>query len=132
MHCLKEELKVMKEGAAIVNAASTAGLIGLPGHMAYCVSKHGVVGLTRVCAQDYGSKGIRVNAVAPGVVETPMMAEIRSKTSDAHVDDTVAAFPIGRTAKPIEIARVIAFLLSDESSFVTGSIYTVDGGWTAH
>lgn len=78
MHCLKEELKVMQNqpsGGAIVNAASTAGLVGLFGHGAYCASKHAVVGLTKCCARDYAKKNIRINAMAPGVTETPMRTE---------------------------------------------------------
>lgn len=135
MHCLKAELQAMLKqqppGGAIVNAASTAGLVGLYGHGAYCASKHGVVGLTRCAARDYGGKGIRVNAIAPGVTETPMMTEIRQTVSDGPERMTEAMVPMKRLGNPKELAQVIAFMLSEEASFVNGSIYTVDGGWIA-
>ena len=132
MHCLKEELKVMQNqssGGAIVNASSTAGLIGLKGHGAYCASKHAVAGLTKCCARDYGDKNIRVNAICPGVTETPMQTEIRKTVPGGPEDMAKSMVPAGRLADPMELARVIAFLLSDEASFVSGSMYTVDGGW---
>ena len=134
MHCLKEELKVMQnqpEGGSIVNAASTAGLVGLYGHGAYCASKHAVVGLTKCCARDYGSYKIRVNAIAPGITETPMQTEIRQSVPGGPEQMAKASVPFGRLGDPMELARVIAFMLSDEASFVSGSIYTVDGGWIA-
>ena len=134
MHCLKEELKVMQNqptGSSIVDAASTAGLVGLAGHGAYCASKHAVVGLTKCCARDYGSKNIRVNAIAPGVTETPMQTEIRQTVPDGPEKMSREMVLFGRLGEPTELARVIAFMLSDEASFVSGSVYVVDGGWIA-
>ena len=137
MHCLREELKVMQNqpsGGAIVNCASTAGLVGLSGHSAYCASKHGVVGLTRSCARDYAKKNIRVNAICPGITETPMQTEIRQlnpANPDGPEKKAAAVVPMGRLGTATELAQVIAFMLSDEASFVTGSTYTVDGGWIA-
>ena len=133
MHCLKEELEVMQKqrSGAIVNAASTAGLVGLYGHAAYCATKHAVVGLTRCCARDYGSLNIRANAIAPGVTETPMQTEIRQTVPTGPEDMAKVSVRMGRLAELIEISPVIAFLLSDEASFVNGSIYTADGGWIA-
>ena len=89
MHCLREELKVMQKqssGGSIVNAASTAGTIGLFGHAAYVASKHAVVGLTKTCARDYAKKNIRINAIAPGVTETPMQTEIRKSGDSGSVE----------------------------------------------
>ena len=132
MHCLKEELKVMQNqssGGSIVNAASTAGLVGLTGHGAYCASKHAVVGLTKCCARDYGSKNIRVNAIAPGVTETPMQTEIRQTVPGGPEQMAKTMVPFGRLGTPTELANVIVFLLSDDASFVSGSVYVADGAW---
>ena len=132
MHCLKEELKIMQTqptGGSIVNASSTAGLVGIKGYGAYCASKHAVAGLTKCCARDYADKKIRVNAICPGVVETPMQAEIR-QTQPTGPEDIARVVPLGRLGDPVELARVIAFLLSDEASYVSGAMHTVDGGWT--
>ena len=132
MHSMKAELQVMNSGAAIVNAASTAGLRGLPYSTAYCASKHGVIGITRVAAGDFGPKGIRINAVAPGFVDTPLMhGAIKELGGKDIFQDQAAAMPIARKADPSEIGRAIAFLLSDEASFITGAVYEVDGGWTS-
>lgn len=132
MHCMKEELKIMQNqpsGGSIVNASSTAGLIGLKGHSAYCASKHAVVGLTKCSARDYGDKNIRVNAICPGVTETPMQTEIRTYVEDGPEKMAKSMVPFGRLGDPLELARVIAFLLSDEASFISGSTYVVDGAW---
>lgn len=135
MHCLREELKQMQtqsSGGTIVNAASTAGYIGLFGHAAYTASKHAVIGLTKTCARDYAKKNIRVNAIAPGVTETPMQTEIRKWVGeDGPQKAAQAVVPFGRLGAAEEVARVIAFLLSDEASFVSGSVYTADGAWTS-
>lgn len=124
MLCMREQLRLMKSGSSIVNAASVAGIMGLSGTPAYGASKHGVVGLTRNAAVDYGQKGIRVNAVAPGYVDTPLTAPVASE-----MNQFVRTIPLGRTARPEEIANVAVFLLSDEANYITGQIYPVCGGW---
>lgn len=119
MHCIKAEVKHMKAGASIVNAASVAGISGAPNMAAYCASKHGVVGLTRVAAKDFGKRGIRVNAIAPGYVKSPMTAKIKEVAGD-QVEQMSAQFSaLGRVAEPEEMASVIAFLLSDDASYVS-------------
>jgi 3-oxoacyl-[acyl-carrier protein] reductase len=111
----------------IVNVASVVGLIGNPGQAAYAASKAGLLGMTRSLAKEVGSRGITVNAVCPGVVETEMTAAM----PDRALDRMVEATPAGRGARPEEIASVVRFLAGDEASFVNGAVVTVDGGLTA-
>lgn len=115
---------------AIVNTASVAGLIADPGMAPYVAAKHGVVGLTKAAAVDYGSQGIRVNALAPGLVETPMT---KRWLDDPEMRETVLApTQMGRAAKPEEMAGMVLFLCSPLASFATGGVYPVDSGQTAH
>jgi len=114
---------------SIVNVASTAGLLGLPRRAAYVASKHGVVGLTKQMAVELGAHRIRVNAVAPGVVRTPMTeAYFADDETARRVDES---HPLGRHGEPGEIADAIFFLASPSSSFTTGAVLSVDGGFTA-
>jgi len=112
-------------GGAIVNTSSAAGLIGVSGAAAYCAAKHGVLGLTKTAALDYAGRGIRVNAVCPGLVETPLVSHVLG--SDVR-DLVQARIPIGRIGRAEEIAAAIAWLASDDAAFVTGTALTIDGG----
>lgn len=131
--CMKYELLQMrKQGSgAIVNCSSIGGLIGLPGRSIYHASKHGVIGLTRSAALEYASKGIRVNAICPGTIETPMVAEMLVKEPEA-MREILREQPIGRLGRPEEIAAAVLWLCSPASSFVIGHALVADGGFTAH
>lgn len=130
--CMKYEIAQMLQqgGGAIVNTASGAGLVGVAGLSAYVASKHGVVGLTKTAALEYAKAGIRVNAVCPGVIETPMVARLTNSRPDLG-EALVAGEPMGRVGKPEEIAEAAVWLCSDAASFVTGHAMSVDGGYVA-
>jgi NAD(P)-dependent dehydrogenase (short-subunit alcohol dehydrogenase family) len=129
--CMKHETAQMlaQGGGAIVNTASAAGLIGLAGVSAYVASKHGVVGLTRTAALEYAQQGIRVNAVCPGYIRTPMTAA--GFADPERRARNIAREPIGRYGEPEEVAEVVVWLCSDAASFVTGHALAVDGGYLA-
>ena len=130
--CMKYELQQMltQGGGAIVNTASIAGLVGLPGFSAYVAAKHGVNGLTKTAALEYAKSGIRVNAVCPGAIRTPMF-ERGARDNPGIEEQVVAAEPIGRMAEPAEVGEAVVWLCSDAASFVTGQPMAVDGGWVA-
>jgi NAD(P)-dependent dehydrogenase (short-subunit alcohol dehydrogenase family) len=130
--CMKYEIPQMLKqgGGAIVNTASAAGLEGIVGLAAYCSSKHGVVALTKVGAKDYAKTGIRVNAVCPGPIDTPMLERI-ADVSAATIQNAGDSTPMGRNGKPEEVARVAVWLCSDAASYVTGVAMPVDGGFVA-
>jgi NAD(P)-dependent dehydrogenase (short-subunit alcohol dehydrogenase family) len=130
--CLKHELKQMEAqgGGAIVNTASVAGLKGAPRLATYAGSKHAVVGLTRSTAAEFAKQDIRVNAVCPGVIRTPMSERWANKDPDMPAR-MAALHPVGRIGEPNEVAAVVLWLCSGDASFVTGLAHTVDGGFTA-
>ncbi len=130
--CMKYEIPQMLKqgGGSIVNTASAAGLIGLPGGTAYVASKHGVAGLTKSAALEYAKSGIRINAVCPGFIRTAMVERVIDNGSISE-ESMVAAEPIGRIGRPEEIANAVLFLCSDDASFVTGLPMPVDGGYVA-
>jgi len=127
--CMKYEIQEMlKQGkGAIVNNASIAGLGGFPGSPAYVASKHGVLGLTRTAALEYAKSGIRVNAVCPGVIQTPMIDRFTGADQET-VKQFESMEPIGRMGQPEEVAEAAIWLCADAASFVTGNAMTVDGG----
>jgi NAD(P)-dependent dehydrogenase (short-subunit alcohol dehydrogenase family) len=130
--CMKYEIPQMlkQHKGAIVNNASIAGLVGFPNIPAYVASKHGIIGLTKNAALEYAKLGIRVNAVCPGVIKTPMIDRFTGKNKEVEKQFATAE-PIGRLGQPQEVAAAVTWLCSDASSFVTGNAMAVDGGWVA-
>jgi NAD(P)-dependent dehydrogenase (short-subunit alcohol dehydrogenase family) len=116
-------------GGSIINTASIAGMVAVKGAAAYCASKAGVIALTRVAAMEYGRYNIRVNAICPGAIDTPMVARI-SGEGGMSAQATSRISVLGRIGKPEEIAQTALFLASDDSSFATGAPFVIDGGWT--
>ncbi|CAN5508387.1 SDR family NAD(P)-dependent oxidoreductase [soil metagenome] len=127
--CLKYELEIMlKQGkGAIVNMASILGQVGTAGSPGYVTAKHGMIGLTQTAAIEYAPKNIRINAVGPGYIDTPLLSQLPSETIQQLID----MHPIGRLGKAEEVAELVVWLSSDKASFVTGSYYPVDGGYLA-
>jgi len=127
--CMKHQIPHMLAGGggAIVNTASVAGLVGLPTASAYVGSKHGVIGITKTAAMEYAREGVRVNAVCPGYVLTPMTQDGVARRGEELLNKV----PMHRLGKPEEIAEAVIWMCSERASFVTGSFYTVDGGYYA-
>ena len=128
---MKYQLPAMLKngGGAIVNMASILGAVGFAGAPAYTAAKHGVVGLTQAAALEYSAHGVRINAVGPGFIHTPMISALED--NQAVNDMLVAAHPIGRLGRAEEVAELVLWLSSDKASFVTGAYYPVDGGYLA-
>jgi NAD(P)-dependent dehydrogenase (short-subunit alcohol dehydrogenase family) len=130
--CMRHQIPALLDagGGAIVNCASVAGLVGFAGSGPYVAGKHGVVGLTKSAALDYAAQGIRVNAVCPGVIETPMVERVVHEHAEMRPQLTTME-PIGRVGLPEEVASAVVWLCSDAASFVTGHALAVDGGLVA-
>jgi NAD(P)-dependent dehydrogenase (short-subunit alcohol dehydrogenase family) len=131
--CLKYEIaQMLLQGSrgSIVNTASGLGIVGLAMYPAYVASKHGVVGLTKTAALEYAKSGIRVNALCPGVIQTPMIDRVLTRHPQL-AELLTATEPVGRLGKPEEIAEAAVWLCSDAASFVTGHAMAVDGGYLA-
>lgn len=131
--CLKYEARVMlRQGCgAIVNTASLAGLIGFPSHVAYTTSKHAVIGITRTAALEYARSGIRVNAVCPAFIRTPMVDGLVATDPNVTLERLAKMQPMGRIGTPEEVAEAVAWLCSDAAAFITGIALPLDGGTTA-
>jgi NAD(P)-dependent dehydrogenase (short-subunit alcohol dehydrogenase family) len=129
--CMKYEIPlILKQGGgAIVNTSSGAGIIGIKGSPAYTAAKHGVIGLTRAAALDYAGQKLRVNAVCPGYIDTPMMGRFTGDTPEGR-SKVIAEEPVGRMGKPEEIADAVVWLCSDSAAFVVGHALVIDGGQT--
>ena len=130
-YCMKYEIPKMLEsdGGAIVNVASILGRVGFPGAPAYVTAKHGVVGLTQNAAIEYGKQGVRINAVGPGFIQTPMISDLAE--DEETYQQLISLHPIGRLGTPEEVAELVIWLCSEKASFVTAAYYPVDGGYLA-
>jgi len=126
MYCLRAEFRAMQGPGSVVCVSSVQGLMGFAKHAAYAASKHGMLGLVRTAAKEVGERSIRVNAIAPGSIETPLM---HKRNALEGVDQSYVTTPINRLGAAEECGQLIAWLLSDEARFITGATYSIDGGW---
>lgn len=133
-HGLKHQIPAIRTagGGAIVNNASTAGVSAVPGLAPYTAAKHGIIGLTRSAALEWADRGVRVNALVTGNVDTPLYRRLLGAPPELPTRELAAPNPTGRVADPREVAGLVAYLLSDEATFITGATMAIDGGATAH
>lgn len=124
-HCCKYGAEILRDGGRVVSIASVAGLVGFPGQANYAAAKAGVIGMTRSLSKELARRQITVNAVAPGIVETAMMADIKPEMRAEYIKQ----IPIGRFATPDDIAHAVLFLAATESGYITGQVLPVTGGW---
>lgn len=124
-HGCKFGAEILRDGGRIINVASVAGLVGFPGQANYAAAKAGVIGMTRSISKELAKRGITVNAVAPGVIETPMLAGIKPEMTAEYIKQ----IPAGRLGKPEDVAAAILFLASAEAAYITGQVLPVTGGW---
>lgn len=132
LFCLRSELPLIARsgGGAVVNNSSIAGHVGMPGLSDYVASKHAIVGMTKALALEWVKSNIRINAICPGGVDTPLQARFTESNAD-HLNDLAAAHPMGRLASSAEIAQTVVWLCSTKSSFITGASIPIDGGFLA-
>jgi len=124
-YCSKLGAEVLRDGGRIVNIASIAGMFGFPGQANYAAAKAGVIALTKVLSRELARRGITVNAVAPGVIETPMLQGLKPEVLASYQQQ----IPVGRIGRPEDVANAVLFLASEESSYITGQILPITGGW---
>jgi 3-oxoacyl-[acyl-carrier protein] reductase len=124
-HCAKLGAEILRDGGRIINIASIAGVVGFHGQANYAASKAGVIALTKVLAKELARRQITVNALAPGVIETPMLGEIRPEVLAEYEKQ----IPLGRLGRPEDVANAVLFLASEESSYITGQTLPITGGW---
>jgi 3-oxoacyl-[acyl-carrier protein] reductase len=124
-HCCKYGIEILRDGGRIVSMASVAGLVGFHGQTNYAAAKAGVIGLTRVLGKELARRQITANAIAPGVIQTPMLGEVKPEVMTEYLKQ----IPLGRLGTPDDIANAVLFLASEESGYITGQVLPVTGGW---
>lgn len=124
-HSCKYGAEILRDGGRIVNIASVAGLVGFHGQVNYAAAKAGVIGMTRVLAKELARRGITANAIAPGVIQTPMLGEVKEDVKAEYLKQ----IPAGRLGQPEDVANAVMFLASEESGYITGQVLPVTGGW---